>query len=86
LKSASGWKSGGKGEDKYCFSALPGGSGGSENFAGIGSSGSWWSSTETVSDIFGDVAYYLEMVYAYAGVSRSSFSKGFFRSVRCLQN
>ena len=86
LKSVNGWKSGGKGEDKYCFSALPGGSGGSDNFAGIGSSGEWWSSTETVSDVFGVVAYRLEMIYAYAGVGRSSFSKGFFYSVRCLQN
>jgi uncharacterized protein (TIGR02145 family) len=44
LKATSGWNNNGNGEDKYGFSALPGGSGYSGgSFSNVGSSGRWWS-------------------------------------------
>jgi uncharacterized protein (TIGR02145 family) len=65
LKAINGWDSDGNGEDKYGFTALPGGSYSyswslgsdgngytSTSYLGIGSSGTWWSS---------DTDYYLSM-------------------------
>ncbi len=42
LKASSGWNSSGNGTDKYGFSALPGGVGGSDGFEAVGNIGYWW--------------------------------------------
>ncbi|MDR2594241.1 MAG: fibrobacter succinogenes major paralogous domain-containing protein [Fibromonadaceae bacterium] len=49
LKAISGWGGGGdnsNGEDKYGFSALPGGYGYSNGFRNVGTNGDWWSTSE----------------------------------------
>jgi len=50
LKAASGWRGGdgnSNGEDKYGFSALPGGYGLSDGyFRNVGNNGDWWSTSE----------------------------------------
>jgi len=51
LKATSGWtdsdgNSAGNGEDKFGFSALPGGLDGFIGVFGVGRSGTWWSSSE----------------------------------------
>jgi uncharacterized protein (TIGR02145 family) len=77
LKATSGWDKdylygGGKsgnGEDKYVFSALPGGVGYDNNFSNEGRYGYWWSSTE-YSSIY---AYSRHMDYDSEDVHWSSF-------------
>jgi uncharacterized protein (TIGR02145 family) len=47
LEATSGWNSGGKGIDRYGFSALPGGYGiSSGSFGDVGNYGYWWSASE----------------------------------------
>ena len=70
------------GEDKYGFSALPGGygfSGGS--FYGVGLNGGWWSASEY--NAYG--TYDRGMLYDFESVSRYNGNKSTLRSVRCLQ-
>jgi uncharacterized protein (TIGR02145 family) len=85
FKAASGWNDykgkPGNGEDKFGFSALPGGngnSGGSFYYAGY--YGSWWSSSEGNSyDAFLQrMSYYDE----YAGCGY--YDKSYLFSVRCV--
>jgi len=91
LKAKSGWKERNSGrdcsgEDKYGFSALPGGNGSSNgNFKGIGEEGYWWSSSEyqygerafyIVIDAGGS-SYYLYDLYGYGYKDR-------LFSVRCV--
>jgi len=82
LKSKSGWNSGGNGEDKYGFSALPGGNGYSDSFSNVGDLGLWWSSSEYLSY----VAYYLFMynISEYAGYGQ--YNKNALLSVRCVKD
>jgi uncharacterized protein (TIGR02145 family) len=88
LKAKSGWNENGNGEDKFGFSALPGGydfsggiSGGS--FGDVGNTGYWWSANEDNSYR----AYILNMYYGYESASYDGgVSKDFLLSVRCLQD
>jgi uncharacterized protein (TIGR02145 family) len=82
LKSTSGWNSNGNGEDKYGFSALPGGYGNSDGgFSIVGNRGLWWSASE-----YGSNSAYRDMYYNYEGVYYSLSSKSDLFSVRCLQD
>jgi len=90
LKATNGWNwnnyddISGNGEDKYGFSALPGGYGGkNDHFNDVGYDGFWWSDSEnssidanrwTMSFHFNNAFY-----YGYGGKS------GLF-SIRCLQD
>jgi len=83
LKAKSGWNSGGNGNDKYGFSALPGGLGRSGgDFYNVGIIGIWWSATEYGSGraSFRDMDYYFENVDWNYG------SKDDLFSVRCVQD
>jgi len=90
LKATSGWKDyegkSGNGEDKYDFSALPGGfSYSGSNFYNVGSKGYWWTASESEYD---NAKYAIYMIMSYDG-NNSAFSgnnKNYFRSVRCIQN
>jgi len=100
LKSTSGWKfygeKSGNGEDKFDFSALPGGYGNSDSgmhfvagrspsdalFDDVGTDGYWWSSSETSSN----VAYYRNITYSGEYISYHYESKSLLFSVRCIQN
>jgi len=83
LKSKSGWNSGGNGNDKYEFSALPGGLGFSGvNFRSVGLGGTWWGVSEYISDL----AYSSFMFYYDEDVRYDYGSKGNLRSVRCVQD
>jgi len=83
LKAESGWNSGGNGNDKYGFSALPGGFGGSGGyFRDVGYYGYWWSATEYLSYF----AYYRNVGYNYELVHYYYDSKDCLYSVRCLQD
>jgi uncharacterized protein (TIGR02145 family) len=72
------------GTDDFGFSALPGGSRGTDgSFDNLGSDGSWWTATE-----YGAAsAYYRDMYtgYAYTDVGEDLSSKGGGLSARCLQ-
>ena len=65
------------------FSALPGGYRyGVGSYDGIGSGGSWWSSTEVNTGI----AWDRDLVYNGGGAVRGFYSKRFGFSVRCLKD
>jgi uncharacterized protein (TIGR02145 family) len=79
LKATSGWYSSGNGEDKYSFSALPGGLG---YFRGVGLFGIWWSASEYDSYD----AYYRDMGYDNENVYYGNSFKNDSYSVRCVQD
>jgi uncharacterized protein (TIGR02145 family) len=81
LKSTSGWKDEGNGNDLFGFSALPGGYSFFGTFDGIGY-GDWWSSSE--GSISSGWCRYLS--YAESGISRVDYTKEFGHSVRCIRN
>jgi len=92
LKAASGWNANGNGEDKFGFSALPGGFGNSgdrfgysalgySGFNTVGHDGIWWSASEYDSNL----AYNRSMYFSYEFVVRDSYIKSGLFSVRCLQ-
>jgi len=85
LKATNGWNKNGNGEDKYGFSALPGGhsdccEGG--GFFDIGGGGGWWSFTEENS-VFVDCQL---VSYNADGVDNGTCEKYSTYSVRCLQD
>ncbi|MCL2100776.1 MAG: fibrobacter succinogenes major paralogous domain-containing protein [Fibromonadales bacterium] len=83
LKSASGWSSGGNGQDTYGFAALPGGHGGTGgSFYEVGDYGSWWSATEYDAR----KAWNQSMGYDREYVRWLSSYSYFLFSVRCLQD
>jgi uncharacterized protein (TIGR02145 family) len=91
LKSKSRWNDSGNGEDKFGFSALPGGGGfpANINYYHIGYSGFWWSATENPNG-GGKHAY---NQYMFSGDERASgeltYGDGVKKnllSVRCLQD
>jgi len=83
LKATNGWNKNSNGEDKYGFSALPGGYGSSDgSFYYVGDDGHWWSSSESTSDD----AYYQDMFYSSEGAYYRSGNKGDLYNVRCLQD
>jgi len=94
LKAVSGWKQNGSGEDRYGFSALPGGrgnpAGGSSmvdpyisTFNDVGERGTWLSSSE-YSDVF---AYDRNMTYYEVNaINRGYIRKLDLFSVRCVMD
>jgi uncharacterized protein (TIGR02145 family) len=90
LKATNGWDDGGNGNDKFGFSALPGGGGSPpdcgdcEEFGGVGNSGSWWSSTS--DNKIATFAYYKYIYYNNEDLSYRKDDKGFFYSVRCIKD
>jgi uncharacterized protein (TIGR02145 family) len=88
LKATSGWNENGNGEDKFGFSALPGGSYNSFfKFFAVGEKGYWWSSTADGSSS----AYILIMFHNIEGVyitytSTSTSEETNFLSVRCIKD
>ncbi|GBU22894.1 hypothetical protein R80B4_02807 [Fibrobacteres bacterium R8-0-B4] len=83
LKSSSGWNENGNGTDMYGFSALPGGTRGSDgSFVNAGNYGIWWTATE----FDGGNAWRWRMSDAndYAEDHGDVKSLGF--SVRCIKN
>jgi uncharacterized protein (TIGR02145 family) len=84
LKATSGWNRNGNGTDEFGFSALPGGSGGSDGSFGLaGNGGHWWSATESGASN----AHTWNMIYRNSTVVKSSSSsKSKLYSVRCLKD
>jgi len=83
LKATNGWNSGGNGNNKYGFSALPGGYGlAIGGFSSVGYNGRWWSSSEGNANY----TYSRNMYYYYEDVIYGNYDKHYFRSVRCLQD
>ncbi|MDR0516931.1 MAG: fibrobacter succinogenes major paralogous domain-containing protein [Fibromonadaceae bacterium] len=83
LKATSGWNESGNGEDKFGFSASPGGhsdSGG--NFGNVGYNGTWWSSLEYDSSY----ACYRDISNYYDGAYWNDFDKSNLYSVRCVRD
>ncbi|MDR2583149.1 MAG: PEGA domain-containing protein [Fibromonadaceae bacterium] len=81
LKSASGWINNGNGNDKFGFSALPGGFGSSGgSFDYVGGNGYWWS-----AEYYRFNAYYRNMGY-HEYVHYADADKDRLYSVRCLQD
>jgi len=94
LKSTRGWNDyngkSGNGEDKFCFSALPGGGGfpTNMNFYYVGSSGFWWSASE--NPYGGGKLAYNQYMYsgderAYGGITQQDAKENLL-SVRCVKN
>jgi uncharacterized protein (TIGR02145 family) len=84
LRASSGWYSN-NGIDEFGFSALPGGTGNSNddnNFWGVDSRGLWWSATEENSAL----AHYLHTYGSYATVFRECYHKWLLHSVRCVRD
>jgi uncharacterized protein (TIGR02145 family) len=85
LKAKTGWSnswnSNGNGQDKYGFTALPGGGSFNGDFSNAGSGGRWWSSSEDGSHD----AYYRYMDYHEKALWYSRV-KDYLHSVRCLQD
>jgi len=86
LKATSGWNNNGNGEDKFEFSAMSGGEGGSDGkFNSIGNYGLWWSSFESNSG--GDYRWYRwYMGYNYDGADYGMRRKSDLYSVRCVKD
>jgi uncharacterized protein (TIGR02145 family) len=83
LKAASGWNSGGNGEDAYGFSALPGGYGNSDGYFNyVGDYGRWWSASEDNSYN----AYSQLMSYGLELASWNYRHKNYLYSVRCVRD
>ena len=83
LKSTSEWYNNGNGNDKYGFSALPGGFGLSVGyFYNVGNGGYWWSASEYDSLI----AYHRGMGYYDDYVYYNNYYKARLLSVRCVQD
>jgi len=81
LKAENGWNSG-NGNNKYGFSALPGGLYSDGSYY-VGTKGYWWSATENGASH----AYYRSMLYYDDDVGRDSYNKGnFLLSVRCVKD
>jgi len=83
LKARSGWNSEGNGEDTYGFSALPGGSGGSDgSFSYTGDRGYWWSTSEHES--YGEEVYSMYMSHSHTRAYLNNYGRNGLRSVRCV--
>jgi uncharacterized protein (TIGR02145 family) len=87
LKSKEGWNDdkgkSSNGEDKFGFSALPGGYGDSGgNFSNVGKYGIWWSSSEFNSSS----AYFRYMAYTNEDVYNDYYDKSNLHSVRCVRD
>jgi len=85
LKAKSGWPEGkdgegGNGEDKYGFSALPGGTAWGSNYIDFGEDAHWWSDFGSYN-INGRI-----MEYMYNGDTYPTPEGPLYFSIRCLQN
>jgi len=80
LKATNGWNNNGNGEDKFGFSALPGGLGAYGTFYSVGNSGTWWSASENFR-----ASAYSPCIYD-EDVLRNTDDKDNLFSVRCLQD
>jgi uncharacterized protein (TIGR02145 family) len=83
LKSKEGWRDdegkSGNGEDKFGFSAMPGGLGSSGGFFhNVGRLGYWWSTSE-----YNNLAY-LRVMSRYESASYYADEKSNLHSVRCV--
>jgi uncharacterized protein (TIGR02145 family) len=84
LKATNGWNDNGNGEDKYGFSALPGGYGKDDgSFYDV--VGTWWSADGDGSYSGGNYAYSLYVDNKSASSGGNNY-KSDLRSVRCLQD
>jgi len=79
MKSTSGWNSGGNGSNSSGFTGLPGGSRYSGGFYSLGSSGLWWSASESGSGSWGR-----ELGYNDGVVDRLNFNRYYGFSARCV--
>jgi uncharacterized protein (TIGR02145 family) len=91
LKGTSGWNwndeegKSGNGNDKFGFSALPGGFGYSGgNFYGVGYDGEWWESSRSGGNSYNAYGEYMDHIYE--NVYPVYGSKDNFLSVRCVQD
>ena len=83
LKSTSGWKSRGNGNDEFGFSALPGGRRDTDGSCDdVGGNGGWWSATE----VGASNARGRDMDYDNSGVGSRWDGKSVGFSVRCSQD
>jgi uncharacterized protein (TIGR02145 family) len=82
LRAKSGWNKGANGQDKFGFSALPGGYGVSNGyFDDVGDYGYWWSASQN-----GGNALYVEMHGEGYGKDGSLQNGAYLRSVRCVKD
>jgi len=85
LKSTSGWKYNGNGNNLFGFSGLPGGYRFPFGiFGDFGYAGYWWTSTEDANSLLKSWNRILD--YNRGGVHRSTFDKGYGYSVRCIRD
>jgi uncharacterized protein (TIGR02145 family) len=86
LKAMSDWNENGNGTDQYGFSALPGGSGYSDDIVGayLGIAGRWWSTNEDKDDSY--YAYNRRMDYDSEIVFWNDKHKSDLYSVRCVKD
>ena len=86
LKATSDWNENGNGTDQYGFSALPGGSGYSDDIVGayLGIAGRWWSTNEDNDDSY--YAYNRRMDYDSEIVFWNDKHKSDLYSVRCVKD
>jgi len=83
MKSTSGWKAGGNGNDQFSFTALPGGFRYDDgSFTTAGEDAGFWSSTEfSATNSFSRNLY-----YDYLNIGRFSPIKSIGFSVRCIKD
>jgi uncharacterized protein (TIGR02145 family) len=91
LKANSALWSINTGTDDYGFSALPGGYGEvsyNTKFTSVGDIGFWWSATggSMTGNNASNSAYVRYIYSSYAEVTRNSFGRSQFLSVRCVKN
>lgn len=82
LKSQFRWKNKGIGQDKFGFSALPGGAMYLEEFSPIEQLGVWWSS----SDVDSTYALYRSLYFADDEMTRNIGNKFCGFSIRCIKD
>jgi uncharacterized protein (TIGR02145 family) len=81
LKATSGWNGNGNGLDTYGFAALPGGEGYGSDYFDAGYYGSWWTANA------GAINYNAwNLLSSDNQVRRENVVRGFFFSVRCVEN
>jgi uncharacterized protein (TIGR02145 family) len=80
LKAKSGWNESGNGEDKYGFSALPGGIAWFDSYSNAGDSARWWSDYGSYN-VYGRI-----MQYHYNDAYWTTPEGDNYFSIRCLQN
>lgn len=83
MKSTSGWKKNGNGNNTSGWSGLPGGLSYSNGlFSSIGGYGGWWSSTADDAS----AAWARNLYYGHVNVAKITFYKEGGYSVRCLRD